>query len=141
MNDAYRTEFTAVVQKAPAETQTLVWGHTESEIMGTSGGGFPRGYPTMAESIGRWIAAGGEREQALAVVVDALKRGIAMGDIAVHFRRLRLGEREGKAVSLYRALCRTIHEFRKDFPKFNDQQTIAVVQSLLEKMEMSKKHQ
>jgi hypothetical protein len=135
VNDAYRTEFTVVVQKAPAEIQKLVWGHTEAEIMGASGGSFARGYRAMAESIGRWIAAGGDREQALKVVVDALKRGLSFRDISEHFRRLRLGERQGKALSLYRALCRTVDDYRKRFPKTTNQQTITAVQSLLEGLE------
>lgn len=122
INEGFRAAFLAALSCAGTEMQCTIWGCTDAEIM-TKAGRFPKGFLTVAESAGRYIEATGADDQAVVrIVADARKQGISFGDIAAHFRRLRLGEKVGNVRSLTIALARTLDEYRKRFPKTTDAQ-------------------
>jgi hypothetical protein len=129
MNHVYGMLFLGAVRSATENTQKRIWGGTAVEIENGSHA-FPKGYRTMAESAGRWIDAGGDAAEAVQIVRDARQRGISFGDLAKHFRSLRLGKKEGSVLSLLTVLCRAIDEYRKTFPKTTDQQCIGAAESL-----------
>jgi hypothetical protein len=121
-----------VVQIAGEDTQRTVWGCTCDDIM-AGRGKFPKGWKTAAVSIGRYLEATGDVGEVVArIVADARGKGISFGEIAAHFRRLRLGDREGNADSLTQALARVLDEYRRRFPKTNGQQVRAALQNVLE---------
>jgi len=119
-----------VVQNTDADTQRAVWGCTGDDIRdGTRN--LPKGWKTAAVSIGKYLEATDDDPARVAgIVAEARRDGISFGDIAAHFRRLRLGDREGNAHSLTMALARALDEYRKRFPKTTDQQERDALQQL-----------
>ena len=67
--------------------------------------------------IGRYLMAGRCQPDALLFIQAARQDGAKWTAIKKHFRQLRLGDRHPKGSSLANALLRTIHEYRKQFPK------------------------
>jgi hypothetical protein len=119
-----------MIERAGTEAQRAVWGCTSADIMAGTGN-LPKGWRTAAASIGRYLAATDDDPTHVAgIVVEARRDGISFGDIADHFRRLRLGDREGNAVSLTQALARALDEYRRRFPKTTDQQARAALQNV-----------
>ena len=122
-----------IILAAGEETQRTVWGCIGDDIM-AGRGKFPKGWKAAAVAIGRYA----ETDDALAadmvarIVADARRDGISFGQIATHFRRLRIGEREGNAHSLAAALARTVDEYRRRFPKTTEQQVRAALQTVAE---------
>jgi hypothetical protein len=134
MNWVYHLSLVRAIQKAPEASQRLILGCTAKDIEAGQQA-LPKGFRGAAESAGRWIEAGGDPAAAVDIVADARQRGISFGDITTHFRSLRIGEREGSALSLTRTLARTLDEYQKRFPKTTDDQRIGAVRSLLSILE------
>jgi hypothetical protein len=101
-----------------------------------SGATLPRGWSSAALEIGRLL----ERSDAdddttrgyLLVAVNARRDGVSWRAIRSHFRILRLGERQGNALSLLSELARTIDAYRSRFPATTDQMIAGAARSLLE---------
>lgn len=126
VNMAFHGAAMRAVTDAGPKAQEAIWGWTPDEILRETGN-FPKGWLTTAFEVGRWIKAGGDPAYAVEVLASMRQRGIAWSDIRACFRRLRLGEREGNAMSLLLALSRTIDEYRKTFPKTTDRQVIVAL--------------
>jgi hypothetical protein len=96
----------------------------------------PRGAQAALEQIGRLIteigASDEEKQQIVGVVEEAIGRGGSWAEIREHYRCLRLGNREGDAQRVKRAVLRALAEFRKTFPKTPE---AAIVQGLEEAYE------
>ena len=134
VNEVFMFELLGLVEDATEDVQRIVWGCTKSEIAsGTAN--FPRGWKTFAPEIGRYlsIADDDEKQNSLNVIVDARQRGLSWSDIGAFFRTLRIGERIGNKPALIAAICRTIDQFRKQFPKTARQ----VVTSALEHVQLA----
>jgi hypothetical protein len=134
MNFINGLEFESAAMDAPEEEQVAILGHSFNQKP-SKGPFFPKGYRTAALEAGRWIKAGGEPAVAVSVVADARRAGISFGDIAAHFRALRLGEKEGDETALLLKLCRALAEYRKTFPKTTNQQARWAVARLLQIIE------
>jgi len=134
VNRAYCLTLINALHEASEAIQRTICGCTTNEVQAGTGH-FPTGFWGAAESVGRWIEVGGDKGQAVEIVTDARKRNISFGDIAKHFRNLRLGEKKGNAISLTIALARTLDEYQKTFPKTTMQQRRAALMSLLEDLE------
>ena len=119
------------LQEADPDTQRAILGCTADEIKaGTHT--WPHGFKTAAVEAGRYLeATGTDAAAVLRVIADARKAGTPWADIAAHYRRLRLGDREGNAWTLTKALARTLDEYRRRFPKTTPQQARAAVEDLL----------
>jgi hypothetical protein len=118
-------------QEADPDTQRAIMGCTEAD-MRAGVGKYPRGWKTVAVEVGRFMeATGADAADVLQMLADARKRGVPWADIADHYRRLRLGDREGNAWALTKALARTLDEYRRRFTKTTPEQTRAAVESLL----------
>jgi len=119
-------------QDADPDTQRAIMGCTEAEIKAGTGH-FPRGWHGAAVEAGRYMeTTGADAAAVLGTLADARARDVPWADIAAHFRRLRLGDREGNAWTLTKSLARTLDEYRKRFPKTPPQQIRAAVESLLD---------
>ena len=131
---AFSMKFFNAIHNADADTQRAVWGCTYAQISaGTHRP--PKGWQTAAGSVGRYLAATDDDPAHVAgIVVKARRDGISFGDIAAHFRRLRLGDREGNAVSLTQALARALDEYRKRFPKTTDEQARAALHNVADQL-------
>lgn len=126
-----------LIRGAGTEAQRAVWGCTRDEIMAGTGT-LPKGWKTAAISIGRYLAATDDDPARVAgIVAKARRDGISFGDIAAHFRRLRLGEREGNATSLTLALERALDEYRRSFPKTTDRQALEALQNVADAVQES----
>ena len=131
---AFSMKFFNAIHNADADTQRAVWGCTYAQISaGTHRP--PKGWQTAAGSVGRYLAATDDDPAHVAgIVVKARRDGISFGDIAAHFRRLRLGDRKGNAVSLTQALARALDEYRKRFPKTTDEQARAALHNVADQL-------
>ena len=131
---AFSMKFYNAIHNADADTQRAVWGCTKQQIMAGTGE-LPNGWKTAAASVGRYLEATDDEPAHVAgIVAKARRDGISFGDIAAHFRRLRLGDREGNAVSLTQALARALDEYRKRFPKTTDEQARAALHNVADQM-------
>lgn len=97
--------------------------------------GYPTGYRTAAQAAGRYIADTDDQAGAVQVFANARVNGFSYADIAAHFRKLRIGEKDGNALSLYMALNRTIERYRRTFPKTTEQQIRGALNSLVQELE------
>jgi hypothetical protein len=135
-NFTYRTRALHPVSKIlSADDQRTLFGCTADDIR-RGAGRFPKGWDTAAEEIGRFLFSIDADEDAeadyLRVAVNARRDGVSWRAIRSHFRSLRLGEREGNALSLLSELARTIDAYRSRFPATTDQMIVGAVRSLLE---------
>ncbi len=134
MDHAFSMAALTAVTTADADTQRAVWGCTEEEIRAGTGH-FPKGWQGAAVEAGRFLeATGADADETASVartMADARKRGLSFRDIAVHYRRLRLGKREGNALSLTTAIARTIDDYRRRFPLTTQEQTSEALRSVL----------
>jgi len=129
INHAYLVAFLRVLRANPEAFRAFV-GHTEEEIA-SGAARLPKGHLAAAIEIARYIEQNeGSAEEAVRIAADARGRGISFGDIAAHFRRLRLGEKEGSAGALTTALVRTVDAYRRQFPKTTDQQVLAALENV-----------
>lgn len=94
-----------------------VFGATSDEI--TAGvKGFPRGWITGCQEIGRYLDTNeAARDQVKTFIVNARQAGWTFTDIGVRCRELRLGQRQGNSTSLANIIIRAVNEYRKKFPK------------------------
>jgi len=122
VSGAFRLAVISAIKEAGPDAQRAIWGYTESEIV-VGKGRFPPGWKVAADAAGRYLAASGAPGVDVArVMEDARKRGISFGDIAAHYRALRLGEREGNPAALAGVLLRAVNDYWKRFPKTTPQQ-------------------
>lgn len=135
-NHGYRCRALSTVLRilSPDERQALLGCSAEDIQRGVSR--FPRGWDTTAEEIGRFLAAVDADEDTAAdylrVAVNARRSGISWRAIRSHFRTMRLGEREGNALSLLSELARAVDSYRSRFPATTNQMITGAVRSLLE---------
>jgi hypothetical protein len=135
MNNAYRlSALGPALRLLTAEERTVLFGATDDELR--SGGTFPRGWDSAALELGRLLhgidADDDTAADYLRVAVNARRDGVSWRAIRSHFRSLRLGERQGNALSLLSELARTIDCYRSRFPATTDQMIVGAVESLLE---------
>ena len=136
---AHRLAFIGAYHKADPETQARIMGCTFQEIRsGTCH--FPPGFDTAATEIGRWLALYEEsddaKEQALKLTADARTRGIGWREIKNHFRMLRLGERQGNAISLFIHLARAFDDYCRKFPATTQAAKVGGVRNLLDAIQL-----
>lgn len=100
-----------------------------------SGATLPRGWSSAALEIGRLLERIDDDDETargyLLIAVNARRDGVSWRAIRSHFRSLRLGERQGNALSLLSELARTIDGYRARFPATTDQMIAGAVRSLL----------
>lgn len=135
MNNAYRLTATGpALRLLTAEEHTILFGATDDDLRRS--GTFPRGWDSAALELGRLLhgidADDDTARRFLLIAVDARRDGISWRDIRSHFRKLRLGERCGNAVSLLLELSRTVDAYRSRFPATTDQMIAGAARSLLE---------
>ena len=111
------------------DAERAIWGGTLVEV-----GCWPKGFPTAATEAGKWAEAIGGEDKHIGAAVDVMsqarKDGVSFGDIAEHFKRLRLGEKSGDATDLTMILTKAIDEYRKTFPNITQQQMINAAEDL-----------
>ena len=135
LNNAYRLSATGpALRLLTAEERTALFGATDDELR--RGGAFPRGWDSAALELGRLLhgieADDDAAQRFLLIAVNARRDGVSWRAIRSHFRSLRLGERQGNALSLLSELARTIDCYRSRFPATTDQMIVGAVESLLE---------
>lgn len=130
----YGLAFMCAVSDAGEAAALSVYGSTDEERMAGKKP-FPKGWQTAFPEIGRYIKAGGDAAKVVEIVADARKRGFKFSDIGAHFRRLRLGDREGNALALTVALSRTLDRYARRFPKTTPEQKRAAVENLLDALD------
>jgi hypothetical protein len=95
----------------------------------------PKGLKTAAVQACRWVESVGETDDAftsaIKTMAEARRDGIPFGTIARHFKKLRLGEREGTTKGAYRKFCTAIDDYRKSFPKTSDETLVNALRILL----------
>lgn len=133
MNTAYRAAARGPVQRLlSVEERAVLFGLTDDDIR--RDGNVPRGWESAALEIGRLLSAIDDDDTArgyLLVAVNARRDGVSWRVIRSHFRSLRLGERQGNALSLLSELARTIDGYRWRFPATTDQMVLGALQSLV----------
>jgi len=107
----------------------------EKDILGNHAG-WPKGFKTAAIQVGKWVDAGGDEQSAFDVMAQARKDGISFGQIATHYKRLRLGEKQGTTAGVYLKLASAIDDYRKTFPKTTDWQIAEALDELRELFEL-----
>lgn len=133
-NEAYRAAALGpALRTLTAGERTVLLGADDEQRR--SGARLPRGWSSTALEIGRLleqIDADDETARGyLLVAVNARRDGVSWRAIRSHFRSLRLGERQGNALSLLSELARTIDAYRSRFPATTDQMIVGAVESLL----------
>ncbi len=136
MNVAYRAAANGPAMRLlSADERTVLLGASDDELRrGTKT--FPRGWESVAVEIGRLLSSLGADDETergyLLVAVNARRDGASWRTIRSHFRALRLGKRQGNAISLTTELARTIDGYRSRFPAMTDTMVAGAVESLLE---------
>ncbi len=134
MNTAYRAAATGPAQRLlSAEERAVLLGPTGDDLK--RGGRLPRGWDSAALEIGRLLSAIDDDDTArgyLLVAVNARRDGVSWRVIRSHFRALRLGERQGNALSLLSELARTIDGYRSRFPATTEQMILGAVRNLFD---------
>ena len=132
VNAVYRQAWLKVAFKCDPENFQRIFGASKEELQ-SGAKDFPAGWQTEGESIGRALVDGSvDAEQVLEIVLKARENKIPAGQIAAHFRNLRLGQKSGNSVSLVMALARTLDRYQIQFAATTQAQRIAAVESLLE---------
>jgi hypothetical protein len=132
---AYRMVATSrAMRLLSADERAVLFGPTDEAMQRREA--FPRGWDSAAVEIGRLLSAIDQDDDTvrgyLLVAVNARRTGDSWRTIRSHFRSLRLGERQGNAVSLLMELARAIDGYRSRFPATTDRMTLAAVRSLVE---------
>lgn len=135
MNNAYRLAATGpALRLLTAEERTILFDATDDEMQRS--GMFPRGWDSTALELGRLLhgidADADAARGYLLIAVNARRNGVSWQTIRSHFRSLRLGDRQGNALSLLSELSRTIDGYRSRFPATTDQMITGAVRSLFE---------
>lgn len=134
MDYIYRLETLRAIQKMKPETQEIILGFPLDNVKnGTKP--FPPGYDTAATEIGRFIESRNDNAEAvdaaMEILIDARTRGIPWRDIRAHFRKLRLGEKQGNALSLTMQLARALDDYTRKFPATTKAVRVAAIRNLL----------
>lgn len=137
---AHRQVFFNAYNAASAEVQIRIMGFLPAALLaGTAR--LPRGYPTAATEIGRWINEAPKYEEAeattaaLEIVADARDNGVSWSKIRAHFRTIRLGERRGNANSLQKHLSHALKGYVRRYPATFHSAQVLGIQHLLENVE------
>ncbi len=133
LNYAYRlSAIRPALQLLTADEQTALFSATADQL---GRGGFPRGWSSVALELGRLLdtiqADDETARDLLMLAVTARRDGVSWGAIRSHFRAMRLGKRQGNALSLSRELART-DDYRSRFPGTTDQMVIEAARNLLD---------
>lgn len=133
-NEAYRAAAMGpVLRLLSAGERAVLFGVNDEQRR--SGATLPRGWSSAALEIGRLLERIDDDDNTvrgyLLVAVNARRDGVSWRTIRSHFRSLRLGERQGNALSLLSELARTIDGYRARFPATTDQMIAGAVRSLL----------
>jgi len=124
------TAFSAV-SEASEDDQRLIWGWTKKELEAGRPCPMPKGWKTASVEIGRYIQTmGASCAGVVSLMVGARKRNLPWSDIGAHFRKLRLGEREGNSSSMLMVLSRAVDDYRKRFPKTSSEQVLKAIVNL-----------
>ncbi len=114
-----------------------IFGFTVQEVM-SGEKCFPRGSHAAFEQIGRLIVEIGadadEKRQIMDVVQEAVENGCTWAEIKAHYRRLRLGNREGDVDGMKRAGLSAVAEYRKKFPKTSCETVAQALRDILDRV-------
>lgn len=139
MNASFAGAFIGAWIRAAPDIQSRIM-NCSSDAIKAGTHRFPRGFDTAATEIGRWIEAQHDedeaKEAALLIVADARDEDIPWRQIRAHFRTMRLGEREGSAVSLFQHLARAFDDYRRMFPATPHTAQVAGIRNLLDAVEL-----
>ena len=137
IDQAYAQAFFSAWAASDQDTQRQIMGYTADDSM-KGKATHQRGYATAAAEIGRWIVGEGvayeTMDDALHIVLTMRQDGRAWRDIRLHFRRLRLGTKEGNAQSLRTHITRAIDDYCRKFPATSEATKIQAVLELLASM-------
>jgi hypothetical protein len=124
----------ALISRAPSEMQMSILGFNTDEIMaGTKK--FPPGFQTAATEIGRFMQTSTGHDAVLERIAELINQGNKWSAIRSHFRALRLGARQGNALSLFRHLARAYDEYIQRFPDTTQEAAIGGIKNLLTELE------
>lgn len=128
-------EFIGAWARADSEKQMRIMNCTFDDVR-AGNHSFPRGFNTAATEIGRWIVTHADTAEAeassLVIVADARTRGIPWREIRAHFRALRIGPRQGNALSLFRHLATAFDDYCRMFPETTQLARMAGIQNLMD---------
>lgn len=132
--------FLGIIDKSTPEEQIRLMGYTCEELRFKHGGKlFPGAYKTGME-VARYLTAIGDttenRAAVLGVMLMARDEKIPWRDIAAHFRKLRLGSKEGDSLALFTHLARAYDDYIRNFPATKHQCRIGGIRNLLEAVEL-----
>lgn len=97
------------------EEQRLAIGATDAEVMNRTGKIAPGFKPTAIE-VTRWCeSSGATHKQAVDIIIEARRRGSSYPEIHAHFRRIRLGDRQGTKKGFLHAIERAINDHLRRF--------------------------
>ena len=124
INMSYVFDSHKFIKEAGAEV--AIWGMTSKD----PGFAWPKGFQTAAVEMGKYIYAGADESAAVEFMAQARKDGVPFGDIAAHFKRFRLGNKEADAWHLTTRLVKFVNEYAKTFPNITQQQMITATENL-----------
>jgi hypothetical protein len=132
INACYRQAWMSVAGRQNKEIQQKIFGATTEEIMsGTKR--LPLGWQTEGESIGRALISGSVKEdEAVDIVLNARGDKVPACVIASHFRKIRLGEKNGCALALTSALLKACNKYQRQFPATTKKQRLTAIQNLFD---------
>jgi len=137
VNHAHGMILVSMFSHATEQDQRDLCGHTESEIM--AGTAKQLRWHSAANEIGRYVEAIGDTDEVraavLSVILDARRNGMNWGAIAAHFRKQRLGQRKGNAISMMTHLCRAFDEYMAKFPATTHEMQVAAIRNLMDTVE------
>jgi hypothetical protein len=137
MNSIYACKWMAIFTGLTPDEQRDLCGSTSEEQV--AGKAKPRRWETAAVEIGRYLVAVGETEANEAEVVRIVRKarieGIKWGIIGKHFRKLRLGKRQGNEHSLFACLARAFDDYCEMFPATTQEDKEEAIRRLLETVE------
>lgn len=135
LNFSFRCSFHGIISKLSDERANEVFGFTKDDIMARRHLEKRKGMETASVQIVRWIETHGTKEDALDIIADARGKGYTWTIIGKHFRNLRLGEREGNAMSFTSHLCRAFDDYIARFPATTTQAQVSAIRNLLDLVE------
>ncbi len=123
MSYGWESVFTAMTIRADDATKTCIGEVTKHRM--------------AKVEVARYMALPGamSEEAVLETIKNALNTGVSWKAIRAHFRELRLGQRQGNALSLYAHLSAAYDEYILRFPATTQKQRIAGIQNLLESVD------
>ena len=107
--------FSAATKDRSDEEQRLAIGAANAEIRNGTGKIAPGFKPTAIEAT-RWCeSSGATHKQAVDIIIEARRRGSSYPEIHAHFRRIRLGDRQGTKTGFLHAIERAINDHLRRF--------------------------